>query len=85
MPGGGARTAGVTCATCDAGHMTESRNLGAFAHTLQTIYNDTRLSVPEGIGFAEVRLVHGLAEHGIALTPDVIRALAFATVEGREL
>lgn len=65
--------------------MTESMNLAAFAPTLQAVYNDTRLSMPEGMSIAEDQLVQGLAEYGITLTSDVIRALAFAAVEGREL
>jgi hypothetical protein len=62
---------------------TDSRD--PFAVTLQTAYHDVRLHSPQGIDEVEERLREKLEPSGVALTRDILRALAFAIVNGRDL
>ena len=62
---------------------TDSRD--SFAVTLHTAYHDVRLHSPQGIDEVEERLRGKLERSGVALTPDILRALAFAVVNGRDL
>jgi hypothetical protein len=64
---------------------TGSDSPDAFAVTLQTAYRDVHLHSPQGIDDVEERLRGKLERSGVALTPDVLRALAFAVVNGRDL
>jgi hypothetical protein len=63
--------------------MTESHD--SFAVRLHTAYHDVRLHSPQGIDQVEERLRGKLELSGVALTPDILRALAFAIVNGRDL
>ena len=56
----------------------------AFAHILQTAYNNVRISNPEYLSVVEEQLITELDSHGISLTSDVVHALSWAAVEGRE-
>jgi hypothetical protein len=60
-------------------------NHDSFAVTLHTAYHDVRLHSPQGIDEVAERLRAKLEPSGIALTPDILRALAFAIVNGRDL
>lgn len=60
---------------------TESR--AAFAATLQTAYHEVRLHSPQGVDDVEARLRSKLEPNGVTLTEDILRALAFAIVNGR--
>lgn len=56
-----------------------------FAATLQGAYQEARLHSPQGIEDVEERLRSKLDLNGVTLTSDVLRALAFAIVNGRNL
>lgn len=56
-----------------------------FAATLQGAYHEVRLHSPQGIDDVEERLRSKLESHGVTLTTDILRALAFAIVNGRNL
>ena len=62
---------------------TEQRD--AFATTLQAVYHEVRLHSPQGLDDVEESLRSKLAPHGLTLTTDILRALAFAIVNGRDL
>ncbi len=55
------------------------------AATLQAVYHEVRLHSPQGIDDVEERLRRKLEAHGVTLTTDILRALAFAIVNGRDL
>jgi hypothetical protein len=57
----------------------------AFARIVQAAYHQVRQGTPRTIPEVEERLRRKLAAHGVMLTNDVVRALAFAIVEGRDL
>ncbi len=57
----------------------------AFARILQTAYQEVRLHSPQAIPEVEERLRRKLEPYGVTLTSDIMRALAFAVVEGRGL
>jgi hypothetical protein len=57
----------------------------SFAVTLHAAYHDVRLHSPQGIDEVAERLRAKLERSGVALTPDILRALAFAIVNGRDL
>ncbi|MGI8434271.1 MAG: hypothetical protein ACR2LE_05980 [Nocardioidaceae bacterium] len=63
----------------------ETQDYGAFARILQTAYEEVRLHSPQAIPEVEERLRSKLESHGVVLTTDILRALAFAVVEGRGL
>jgi hypothetical protein len=66
--------------------MTEhTEQSGTFAVTLQAAYHEVRLHSPQGIDEVEERLRSKLEPNGVILTDDVLRALAFAIVNGRNL
>lgn len=66
--------------------MTEhSEDRDIFAATLQTAYHEVRLHSPQGIDEVEERLRSKLEPNGVTLTSDILRALAFAIVNGRNL
>jgi hypothetical protein len=66
--------------------MTEhTEDSGTFAATLQAAYHDVRLHSPQGIDDVEERLRSKLEPNGVTLTSDILRALAFAIVNGRNL
>lgn len=54
-----------------------------FARGLQTAFRQTRLHSPQAVPAVEERLRGKLAAHGITLTPDILRALAYAVVNDR--
>ncbi|PPJ24113.1 hypothetical protein C5E45_34900 [Nocardia nova] len=56
-----------------------------FAHILQTAYHEVHIHGPQTVPDAERRLQTKLESHGITLTTDILRALAFAAVQGRDL
>lgn len=56
-----------------------------YAATLQAAYHEVRLHSPQGVGDVEERLRAKLESHGVVLTDDILRALAFAIVNGRNL
>ncbi len=56
-----------------------------FAAILQGAYHEVRLHSPQGIDDVAERLRTKLAPDGVTLTSDVLRALAFAIVNGRNL
>lgn len=57
----------------------------AFAGILQTAYHEVHIHGPQTVQDAEQRLQTKLESHGITLTTDILRALAFAAVQGRDL
>ncbi|MEO6793728.1 MAG: hypothetical protein ABI253_05995 [Mycobacterium sp.] len=57
----------------------------AFADIVQNAYHQVRQSTPRAIPEVEKRLRSKLEAHGVTLTTDVVRALAFAIVKGRDL
>lgn len=63
----------------------ESHNCDAFARALQTAYQEVRMHSPQGIAEVEERLRRKLDLRGVTLTPDILRALSFAVVKGRDL
>jgi hypothetical protein len=66
--------------------MTEpSKDRDTFAAALQAAYIEVRLHSPQGIDEVEERLRSKLEPNGVTLTNDVLRALAFAVVNGRNL
>lgn len=66
--------------------MTEhNEDRDTFAATLQTAYREVRLHSPQGIDEVEERLRSNLEPNGITLTSDILRALAFGIVNGRNL
>ena len=62
---------------------TEGRDM--FATILQAAYHEVRLHSPQGIADVEERLRSKLEPNGVMLTSDILRALAFAIVNGRNL
>lgn len=62
-----------------------SEGRDTFAATLQTAYHEVRLHSPQGIDEVEQRLRSKLEPNGVTLTSDILRALAFAIVHGRNL
>lgn len=72
-----------------AGHdrpvMAEPMIVEPFALALQQAYREARLHSPQGVTDVEEALRSKLAARGLTLTPDVVRALAFAIVTGRDL
>lgn len=54
-----------------------------FTQGLQAAFEETRLHSPQGVSGVEERLRGKLAARGITLTPDVLRALAYALVNDR--
>ena len=66
--------------------MTEdTHDYDAFARILQTVYQEAHLHSPQGVPDVEKRLQEKLASHGVTLSTDIVRALAFAVVNGRDL
>lgn len=66
--------------------MTEPvRDSDTFVQALQTAYQEVRRHSPQGVPETEERLIAKLERHGITLTSDLSRALAFAAVQGRNL
>lgn len=63
----------------------ETQDHDAFARALQTAYQEVRLHSPQAIPETEERLRCKLERYGVTLTADIMRALAFAAVEGRGL
>lgn len=63
----------------------ESTNYDSFALALQTAYHEVRLHSPQALPQVEERLRGKLDSHGVTLTTDILRALAFAIVNGRGL
>jgi hypothetical protein len=63
----------------------EALDSDAFARAVQTAYHEVRQGTPRGIPEVEERLRNKLEPHGVTLTSDIIRALAFAIVKGRDL
>ncbi|MGI8867737.1 MAG: hypothetical protein ACR2F6_02500 [Mycobacteriales bacterium] len=63
----------------------ESTDYDSFALALQTAYHEVRLHSPQAVPEVEERLREKLHSHGITLTPEILRALAFAVVSGRDL
>jgi len=63
----------------------EALDSDAFARAVQTAYHEVRQGTPRGISEVEERLRNKLEPHGITLTSDIIRVLAFAIVKGRDL
>ena len=62
----------------------ESLTVAAFAQTLQTAYTNMVASAPHSMSAAEDLLFAELDSHGITLSSDIVRALAWAAVEGPE-
>jgi hypothetical protein len=62
----------------------ESQTPAAYSQTLQTAYTNMLASDPHSMSVAEERLVAELDFHGISLSSDIVRALAWAAVEGPE-
>jgi hypothetical protein len=58
---------------------------GTFAVTLQAAYHEVRLHSPQRIDDVEERLRSKLEPNGVTLTSDILCALAFAIVNGRNL
>ncbi|MDQ2792269.1 MAG: hypothetical protein M3Y73_22155 [Actinomycetota bacterium] len=63
----------------------EALDSDAFARAVQTAYHEVRQGTPRAIPEVEERLREKLALDGVTLTPDIVRALAFAIVKGRDL
>ena len=63
----------------------EAPESDAFARIVQAAYHQVRQGTPRAIPEVEERLRGKLAAHGVTLTTDVVRALAFAIVKGRDL
>lgn len=61
----------------------ESANFDAFALAVQRAYHEVRLHSPQAVPEVEERLRGKLDARGVTLTPDVLRALAFAIVNDR--
>lgn len=59
-------------------------DMNAFSHLLQNAYTDVLGTAPEAISVAEERLIKALEPNGVVLTSEVLRALAYALVEGRD-
>ena len=62
----------------------ESLTFAHYAQTLQTAYTNVLASDPHSMSVAEERLVAELDSHGVFLSSDIVRALAWAAVEGPE-
>ncbi len=77
----------MTCGLID-GTMTpmtdESQTASAFAQTLHTAYANMVASDPHSMSAAEDLLIAELDSQGISLSGDIVRALAWAAVEGPE-
>ncbi|PZS38373.1 MAG: hypothetical protein DLM62_14105 [Pseudonocardiales bacterium] len=63
----------------------ETQNYDVFIGILQTAFQEVRMHSPQGISETEERLRCKLEPHGVTLTTDIIRALAFAIVKGRDV
>jgi len=61
----------------------DSAGADSFARALHDAYRETRLHSPQAVSDVEARLRSKLSSRGLALTPDVLRALAFAIVNDR--
>jgi hypothetical protein len=57
----------------------------AFAATLAAVYREVRLHSPQGVDDVAERLRSKLEADGLTLTTDILRALAFAIVNGGDL
>lgn len=67
----------------DAEGTGEDTNYADFALALHNAFHEARLHSPQGITGVEERLRGKLDAHGVTLTTDVLRALAFAIVNDR--
>ncbi len=66
--------------------MTEpSEDHDSLAVLLQSVYHEVRLHSPQGLDEVTESLRTKLAARGVTLTTDILRALAFAIVNGRNL
>lgn len=66
--------------------MTEpSEDHDSLAVLLQSVFQEVRLHSPQGLDEVTESLRAKLAAHGVTLTTDILRALAFAIVNGRDL
>lgn len=63
----------------------DNHEFDAFARVLQNAYQEVHRSTPRSRAEVEDRLRSKLAADGLTLTTDVLRALAFAIVTGRDL
>lgn len=63
----------------------DSASYDSFALALQSAYHEVRLHSPQAVPEVEERLRGKLDSRGVTLTADVLRALAFAIVNGRDL
>jgi len=63
----------------------DTQDYDAFARILQTAYQEVRRSTPRSRPEVEERLRTKLEAYGVTLTTDILRALAFAVVTGRDL
>ncbi len=63
----------------------DTQDHDAFARILQTAYQEVRRSTPRSRPEVEERLRTKLEAYGVTLTTDILRALAFAVVTGRDL
>lgn len=55
----------------------------SFAQTLASAYRETRLHSPQAVPEVQDRLRDKLETGGVSLTPEILRALAFAIVNDR--
>lgn len=58
---------------------------GSFALAVQSAYHEAKLYSPQAVPEVEERLRGKLDSRGVTLADDVLRALAFAIVNGRGL
>lgn len=64
--------------------MTDARPTDdSFALALQSAYQEVRLHSPQAVPAVEERLRAKLDARGVTLTPEVLRAIAFAIVHDR--
>lgn len=61
----------------------QATDYDAFALAVQSAYHEARLHSPQAVPEVEERLRAKLESRGVTLTADVLRALAFAIVNGR--
>lgn len=61
----------------------DTHDYDAFARILQSAYQEVHLHSPQALPDVAERLRIKLERHGVTLTPDIMRALAFAAVEDR--
>ncbi|MDQ2844856.1 MAG: hypothetical protein M3Y77_00530 [Actinomycetota bacterium] len=55
----------------------------SFAQALASAYRETRLHSPQAVPEVEERLRDKLETRGVTVTPEILRALAFAIVNDR--